>query len=150
MLEAIRLSELSIENPEFGPFGAVIVRGRDIVGTGHNRVLANHDPSAHAEIIAIRDACSNLESHELVGCSIYTSCEPCPMCLGAIYWARIECIFYGNIRSDAAAIGFSDDSIYAEFARPIGERTIPELQFEHARALEVFERWVKEPGRILY
>ena len=114
MNEAILLSEKSLETNDGGPFGCVVVKDDKIVGRGNNQVISTNDPTAHAEIIAIREACKNLGSFQLQGCEIYTSCEPCPMCLGAIYWARPDIIYYANTRNDASQIGFDDSLIYDE------------------------------------
>ena len=130
MQEAIALSKQSLINGTGGPFGCVIVKDNVIVGRGNNQVTATNDPTAHAEIVAIRDACKNLNSFQLEGCEIYTSCEPCPMCLGAIYWARPAVIYYGNTRNDAKEIGFDDSMIYDEVNAPIGERIIPAINLE--------------------
>ena len=125
MKEAIALSNTGICNNEGGPFGCIVVKGDEIVGRGHNKVTSTNDPTAHAEIVAIRDACKNLGTFQLEGCEIYTSCEPCPMCLGAIYWSRPAVIYYANTRSDAAAIGFDDSMIYDEINTHINDRKIP-------------------------
>ena len=123
MREAIRLASANVENGG-GPFGAVIARGGEIIATGVNRVTANCDPTAHAEVSAIRAAAQKLGTFNLSGCDIYSSCEPCPMCLGAIYWARLDRLFYGNTKADAARIGFDDAFIYKELALPLSERTL--------------------------
>lgn len=140
MQEAIRLASENIDN-HGGPFGAVIVRSGAIVGRGCNRVTANNDPTAHAEVMAIRDAARHLGTFDLSDCEIYTSCEPCPMCLGAIYWARLRRIYYGNTQTDADAIGFGDRFIYQQLALPIGRRTISEQQCMHDEALKTFDKW---------
>ena len=124
MMEAIALSKKSLDTNSGGPFGCVIVKNNEIVGRGNNQVTATNDPTAHAEIVAIRDACKNLNTFQLEGCEIYTSCEPCPMCLGAIYWARPSIIYYGNTRDDAKVIGFDDSMIYDEVNTSIGDRII--------------------------
>ena len=115
MMEAIALSKKAIENNEGGPFGCIVVKNNEIIGRGNNKVIIENDPTAHAEVVAIRDACKNIGTFQLDGCEIYTSCEPCPMCLGAIYWARPKIVYYANTRDDAAAIGFDDSMIYDEF-----------------------------------
>ena len=115
MQEAIKLAEEGMQSGRGGPFGCVIVRAGRVVGRGHNRVTSTNDPTAHAEVVAIRDACANLETFQLTDCELYTSCEPCPMCLSAIYWARIPTVYYGNTRGDAAAIGFDDVSTEASY-----------------------------------
>jgi guanine deaminase len=128
MREAIRLSLEKMEAGEDGPFGAVIVQNGRIVGRGWNRVTSTNDPTAHAEIVAIRDACAYLKTFSLVGCEIYTSCEPCPMCFAAIYWARLERIYYAATCQDAAAAGFDDCQFYREVALPPSSRSIPMIQ----------------------
>src|SRR6266851_9999335 len=122
---AIALSAERMREGLGGPFGAVIARDGMVIACGHNQVTSAKDPTAHAEIMAIRRACKALDSFSLAGCEIYTSCEPCPMCLGAIYWARLDRVYYANTRADAAAIGFDDDAIYREFAKPILGRSLP-------------------------
>ncbi len=150
MKEAIALSKQSLTNNAGGPFGCVIVKDNVIVGRGNNRVTATNDPTAHAEMVAIRDACKNLNTFQLEGCEIYTSCEPCPMCLGAIYWARPTIIYYGNTRSDAKEIGFDDSMIYDEVNTPIGERIIPAVNLEREEANKIFEDWVKKQDKKIY
>src|SRR5438132_796742 len=150
MREAIRLSFKMMRCGAGGPFGAVIVKGNKVVGRGFNRVTSSNDPTAHAEIVAIRDACRRLETFELNGCDLYTSCEPCPMCLSAIYWARITTIYYGNTRKDAARIEFDDELIYKEMALPISRRKILMKQILRKEALKVFKEWEKKPDRIPY
>lgn len=149
--KAVDLSKIGFEYG--GPFGAVVTRGSEIVGEGFNLVIAHHDPTAHAEVIAIRDACRFLKTHDLTGCELYTSCEPCPMCLGAIYWARIGKVYYAATREDAAAAGFDDDNIYIELARPVDERRIEFVQaLEPVRvsARAVLEAWKTKPDRRHY
>src|SRR2546425_110584 len=124
MREAIRLSLYTMRRGKGGPFGAVIVKGNQIVAHGCNRVISRNDPTAHAEIVALRAACRRLKSFHLVGCDLYTSCEPCPMCLAAMYWARLRRVFYGNTRQDAARIAFDDEFIYRQVALPIPKRTL--------------------------
>ena len=141
MLEAVELSRKGLSGLEGGPFGCVIVRGDEVVGRGWNQVISANDPTAHAEVIAIRDACKNLGSHQLSGCEVYTSCEPCPMCLGALYWARPDKIYYANSRADAAAIGFDDSLIYDEINMEIADRRIQMINLGKDAALEVFEAW---------
>ena len=150
LLEAIKLSTISLEKAEGGPFGCVIVKDGEIVGRGYNRVIANHDPTAHAEVQAIRDACNNLKTHQLDGCVLYTSCEPCPMCLGAIYWARPDAVYYANTRHDAAGIGFDDAFIYDQINRPDSERTIPTQHIHMDEAKNVFDTWVRKEDRPAY
>ncbi len=148
-----RAIELSIENVKTGhggPFGAVIVKSGVIIAQGVNSVTATHDPTAHAEIVAIRAACTTLNKHTLTGCEIYTSCEPCPMCLGAIYWAHIAAIFYANTKADAAAIGFDDARIYQQIALEPAQRTIPTQQYMHEPALEAFTLWRETQNKKTY
>ena len=135
---------------EGGPFGCVIVKDGHVIGRGNNKVISSHDPTAHAEVVAIRNACSYLNSHQLNGCTVYTSCEPCPMCLGAIYWARPERIVYACTREDAASINFDDDFIYREILLPAAERTIPTQQCGREKGLEVFRFWADKDDKIIY
>jgi len=148
--EAIRLSIEKMQADEGGPFGAVIVRNGEIVGRGWNRVTSTNDPTAHAEIVAIRDACACLKSFSLAGCEICTSCEPCPMCLAAIYWARLERIYYAATCEDATAAGFDDSPFYKELALPPGSRSIPMVQDLHEEACEAFRAWMKKGDRVAY
>jgi tRNA(Arg) A34 adenosine deaminase TadA len=134
-----------------GPFGAVIVdKNMNIVGKGHNMVTINNDPTQHAEIVAIRNACNNLNTYNLDGCTLYTSCEPCPMCLGAVYWSRINKIYYGNSRVDAKNIGFDDNFIYEEFNKNLDERVIPIIQCYEVYAKNSFEDWMKKDDKTEY
>src|SRR5688572_29671518 len=135
---------------EGGPFGCVIVKDGHVIGRGNNKVISTHDPTAHAEVVAIRDACRFLNSHQLDGCTIYTSCEPCPMCLGAIYWARPDRIVYACTREDAAFINFDDDFIYKEISAPLDQRKIPMHQCGKALGLEVFRLWLEKKDKIRY
>ena len=141
MKEAVDEALKGIRNNEGGPFGCVIVKDGKIVGRGHNRVTSTNDPTAHAEVTAIRDACKNLGSFQLEGCIVYTSCEPCPMCLGAIYWARPEKVYYGSNQNDAANIGFDDAFIYEEIPLPYNQRSIPFEQLARDIAIEPFNEW---------
>ena len=150
MKRAIELSREHMNQNHGGPFGAVIVKDGKIISEGWNQVLSINDPTAHAEVQAIRKATQNLNCFELAGATIYTSCEPCPMCLSAIYWARIEKIYYANTRQDAAEIEFDDDFIYKEIPKPIEERQIPMQQLLHTDALKVFEEWRKKSDKIQY
>ena len=150
MRRAIELSSLHMESGAGGPFGAVIVKAGEIVGEGWNRVTSSHDPTAHAEVVAIRQACAKLATFQLKGCEIYTSCEPCPMCLAAIYWARIDRIWYANGREDAAAIQFDDDWLYREVALPLEERSLPAIQLLRDEALAVFRVWDAKTDKIPY
>jgi guanine deaminase len=149
MLTAIELSLNSVKN-NGGPFGAVIVKDGKIVAKASNSVTLHNDPTAHAEINAIREACLALRTFDLSGSTIYTSCEPCPMCLGAIYWARINKIFYANTRTDAKNIGFDDSFIYDELAKPMSERFIPTMQIMHNEAIKAFEAWEKKADKTEY
>jgi tRNA(Arg) A34 adenosine deaminase TadA len=149
MSRAIELS-LACANSDEGPFGAVVVRNGEIIGEGVNRVVPTGDPTAHAEIVAIREACKSVGSHVLDGAVIYTSCEPCPMCLGAIWWARIAEIVYANSREDAASIGFDDDAIYREVAAPLDRRTLPIRRLSADEALHAFKLWAGKPDRVPY
>jgi tRNA(Arg) A34 adenosine deaminase TadA len=141
MLKAICLAQNGIDSNAGGPFGAIIVKDGEIIGEGCNQVTSTNDPTAHAEIIAIRKACQKLGSFQLDGCILYTSCEPCPMCLGAIYWARPEKVFFACTRKDAANIGFDDHFIYDEIERPIEERHIKSVNFMREEGLKVFGNW---------
>ena len=149
MLMAIKLSEENVKNGG-GPFGAVIVKGNDVIATGVNRVTANNDPTAHAEVSAIRNACKLLGTFDLSGCELYTSCEPCPMCLGAIYWAHIDHIYYGNNKKDAADIGFDDSFIYEEMALDIPNRKKKMTELLHEEALKAFEAWKNKSDEVEY
>ena len=144
--------ELSVENVANGggPFGAVIVRNGEVVATGTNRVTANNDPTAHAEVSAIRAACSKERNFKLEGCTCYTSCEPCPMCLSALYWAGVSRIIYGNTKEDAKAINFDDSFIYDEIAKPYAQRAIPCQNFMREEALEGFRAWSEKEDKIEY
>ena len=148
MREAIRLASANVENGG-GPFGAVIARGGEIIA-GVNRVTANCDPTAHAEVSAIRAAAQKLGTFNLSGCDIYSSCEPCPMCLGAIYWARLDRLFYGNTKADAARIGFDDAFIYKELALPLSERTLRAEQLLGKEAIATFEAWEQKTDKTPY
>ncbi len=147
-----RAIALSLENARAGrgPFAALVVRGDQVLAEGTNRVTDTNDPTAHAEVVAIRAACANLKSFELTGCDLYSSCEPCPMCLGAIYWARPRRVFFANTREDAAAIGFDDALIYAELTAPFTQRKIPMTQMLRNEALAAFEEWARNPDKKPY
>jgi tRNA(Arg) A34 adenosine deaminase TadA len=147
---AIGLSEKSISTNEGGPFGCVIVKDGKVVGEGWNRVTSTNDPTAHAEVVAIRDACKNLNSFQLEDCEIYTSCEPCPMCLGAIYWARPKKVYYASTHEDAADAGFDDSFIYTEINKEVHHRRIPMVQLGREKAKLVFEAWKGKEGKIEY
>lgn len=150
MREAIRLSRQKMRANQGGPFGAIVVRDGKIVGRGWNRVISTNDPTAHAEMDAIRQACIRLKRFRLEDCDLYTSCEPCPMCLGAIYWARLKTVFYANTRKDAAAIEFDDDLIYREISLPVPRRKIRMRPLLRREALKVFEEWNQKSDRISY
>jgi len=150
MREAIRLSIRMMRRGKGGPFGAVVVKGNKIVGRGSNQVTFLNDPTAHAEIVAIREACRRLKTFRLDDCDLYTSCEPCPMCLSAIYWSRIGNVFYGNTRKDAAKIAFDDDEIYREVTLPIRKRKLVMKPLLRDEALVAFKEWAKKPDKILY
>jgi tRNA(Arg) A34 adenosine deaminase TadA len=150
MRKAIKLAEGGVKRNEGGPFGAIVVKDGAIVGTGNNRVIGTNDPTSHAEIVAIRNACKNLKTFDLTGCVIYTTCEPCPMCLGAIYWARIKEIIYACGRDEAAKIGFSDEDMYKEFRMPLNERKIPLKKVLRDEAFKVFQLWDEKPDKTLY
>lgn len=150
MRRAIELAQDGIDANDGGPFGAIIVKDGRIIGEGCNRVTSTNDPTAHAEIVAIREACRNLNSFQLEGCLIYTSCEPCPMCLGAIYWARPARMYFACTREDAAGVGFDDDFIYEEIERPIEERRIESINFLREEGLTVFENWANKPDKTEY
>lgn len=150
MRRAIMLAQNGIDAEEGGPFGAIVVKDGEIIGEGCNRVTSTNDPTAHAEIVAIREACQNLNSFQLEDCVIYTSCEPCPMCLGAIYWARPAKMYFACNREDAANVGFDDDFIYDEIERPIEERRIESINFLREEGLTVFENWASKLDKTEY
>ena len=150
MREAIRLSLEQVRQSRGGPFGAVVVKGNKIVGRGSNRVTSVNDPTAHAEVVAIREACRRLKKFHLEDCDLYTSCEPCPMCLAAIYWARLRRVYYANTRKDAARIHFDDEFIYAEVARSISRRQLVMKQLLRKEALAAFREWMAKTDRIPY
>ena len=145
-----QISQEKMRAGEGGPFGAIIVRGDEIIGQGWNQVTSQCDPSAHAEIVAIRNACSALGTFSLEGANIYTSCEPCPMCLAAIWWARLESVYYANTREDAARIGFDDAEIYREVGRNLAERQIPMIRCKSRVAALAFEDWATKEDKIPY
>jgi guanine deaminase len=147
---AIELAREGMTTGRGGPFGCVIVSNDHIVGEGYNMVVSTNDPTAHAEVVAIRNACKNLNTFQLIGCDVYTSCEPCPMCLGAIYWARPERVIYANTKDDAAAIDFDDKFIYKEINKDMPKREIPFIHEPHPLALEVFNDWRKMEDRARY
>lgn len=149
MREAIRLSEENVARGG-GPFGAVIARSGEIVATGVNRVTATNDPTAHAEVSAIREACSRLGTFDLSGCEIYSSCEPCPMCLGAIYWAHLDALYYGNNKEDARRAGFDDSFIYDELSLPLGRRRLRTASMLETEALRAFRLWDQKSDKTRY
>lgn len=150
MTEAVRLSLENIHTGEGGPFGAVIVKNGQIIAKGNNQVLKTKDPTAHAEIVAIREACKVLGTFQLEDCELYTSCEPCPMCLGAIYWARPAKVYYANTRQEAASIGFDDAFIYEEINTPFEQRKIPMEYLPHPEAIIAFQQWTEKSDKTLY
>lgn len=147
---AIALSEEGMNNGAGGPFGAIVVKDGKIIAEGYNQVTSANDPTAHAEVVAIREACKKLDSFQLEDCIIYTSCEPCPMCLGAIYWARPKAVYYGCTKEDAAEIGFDDQFIYDEIDSGIANRSIRFINLGRDAGKEVFEKWKVKEGRIDY
>lgn len=150
MTRAIELSREHMNLGHGGPFGAVIVKGGRIIAEGWNRVASTNDPTAHAEVDAIRKACQALSTFELKDCEIYSSCEPCPMCLAAIYWSRMEKIYFANTREDAAQIDFDDEFLYQELVQPIQERKIPTIHFHDEEAIKVFKEWTQKSDKIEY
>jgi guanine deaminase len=149
MRQAIALALESVRTGS-GPFGAIVVQNGQIVGQGANRVTTSNDPTAHAEIVAIRAACQALGTFRMQGCDIYSSCEPCPMCLAALYWARIDRVYYACSRTDAAAVGFRDSFLYEEFTRPIIERGLPLIQILAEHGIAAFDAWRELPDKIEY
>ena len=150
MARAIQLSIESVQSGRGGPFGAVVVKDGIIIGEAANQVTSTNDPTAHAEVVAIRAACQKLGAFDLGGCVIYSSCEPCPMCLGAIYWARLSRVYFANVDADASKIGFDDSLIYQEIAKPHSQRKIPMIQMMRDEALEAFRAWESKPNKIEY
>lgn len=150
MREAIRLSLENVQSGKGGPFGAVIVRDGKIIASGVNEVTSSNDPTAHAEVVAIRNACRELGTFQLTGCEIYCSCEPCPMCLGAIYWARPDKIYFANTKEDAAAIDFDDAFIYEELELPAADRRLPTEQLLREEAQVAFQAWRDKDDKISY
>jgi guanine deaminase len=150
MQQAIALAIENVTRGTGGPFAAVIVKQGSIIATGTNKVTTANDPTAHAEIVAIREACSVLNSFQLDGCELYTTCEPCPMCLGAIYWARPTRVYFACSRHDAASVGFDDSFIYDEVSTPPEERTIPMMQGMRDEGLEIFSAWEQKEGKVRY
>ena len=149
MKRAIELSIKSVNNGG-GPFGCVIVKDEKIISEGSNKVTSSNDPTAHGEIVAIREACISINNFSLNGCELYSTCEPCPMCLAAIYWARIDKVYYANTRKDAQKIGFDDSLIYSEFQKNIDKRKIPMIQILRNEAMKAFELWDKKIDKVKY
>ncbi len=150
MDEAVELAKNGVEGNHGGPFGAIICCGDDIVGRGFNRVLSENDPTAHAEVNAIREACKTLEKVDLSDCDLYTTCEPCPMCLSAAYWARIKNIYYTSTRKDAAELGFDDAVIYDELALPFNQRKLPLVQIDCDSVESLYQIWSNKPDKKIY
>lgn len=150
MRYAIELGRKGMQAGNGGPFGAIVVKNGEIIGEGWNRVLSSNDPTAHGEITAIRDACKNIQSYDLSGCELYTSGEPCPMCLSAIYWARLDRIFYGFKIQAAAEALFDDEFIFSELNKPASQRKIPEIQILETEALTVLKDYIANPDRVIY
>ncbi|MGD0566925.1 MAG: nucleoside deaminase [Candidatus Sulfotelmatobacter sp.] len=150
MARAIQLAIENVHSGRGGPFGAVIARSGEMIAEGVNQVTSTKDPTAHAEVNAIRAACAKLGVFELQGYEIYTSCEPCPMCLGAIYWARLSHIYFASVAADAARVGFDDSLIYREMAQPHSQRAIPMVQMMRQEALAAFRAWEEKPNKIVY
>ena len=150
MKRAIELARAGMDNNDGGPFGCVVVKDGKVVGEGNNRVTSTNDPTAHAEVVAIREACKTLDAFQLDGCSIYTSCEPCPMCLGAIYWAHLDAVYFAATRDDAAAAGFDDSFLYGEIPLPAERRSKPAIRLECGDSSSPFDAWRNDPGRARY
>lgn len=150
MRTAIDLARQGMNSGQGGPFGCIIVQGNEIIGQGCNAVTSTNDPTAHAEVVAIRNACNHLQLHQLTGCELYTSCEPCPMCMGAIYWARPDKVFFGGTRFDAAFAGFDDSFIYEELNVPMANRRIPIVNIGREEAVKLFEEWIQKPDKVRY
>ncbi|RLD35394.1 MAG: tRNA-specific adenosine deaminase [Bacteroidetes bacterium] len=150
MEEAIKLAAENVNKNNGGPFGALVVKDGKIIGRGVNKVTSTNDPTAHAEIVAIREAAKTINSFNLDGCEIYASCEPCPMCLGAIYWARIDMLYYAGTQDDAAKADFDDSVIYQEFCLPKEKRQLPSTQMMRKDAVKVFDEWIKKENKIRY
>jgi len=148
--KAIELSRQGMKGGQGGPFGCIVVKDNQVVGEGNNQVTSSNDPTAHAEVVAIRNACAKLGTFQLTGCEIYTSCEPCPMCLGAIYWARPDRVIYANTRQEAAAIEFDDDFIYKEINLDFSQRAIPFIHIPDEDAKKVFSDWQQWEGKTKY
>jgi tRNA(Arg) A34 adenosine deaminase TadA len=150
MVKAIELAREGMQSNAGGPFGCIVVKDGVIVGKGSNKVTSTNDPTAHAEVVAIRDACHNLNTFQLDGCDIYTTCEPCPMCMGAIYWARPRKVYFAGNRFDAAHAGFDDSMIYEELNKEFDQRKIPVLNLGREEAIKLFQEWIDKPDKINY
>lgn len=150
MRHAIALSQEGMDKNDDGPFGAILVKDGVVIAQGNNAVTSNNDPTMHAEIVAIRNACKELQTYDLTGCTLYTSCEPCPMCLGAIYWAHIDAVYYAATQEDAAKIGFDDHFIYHELSLPKEERQLVMHQLMQSAAVDVFCAWEEKEDKITY
>jgi tRNA(Arg) A34 adenosine deaminase TadA len=150
MQAAIDLARTGMKEGKGGPFGCVIVKNDEIIGKGCNSVTSHNDPTAHAEIVAIRNACNTLNDFQLTGCELYTSCEPCPMCLGAIYWARPAIVYFANTRKDATSIGFDDAFIYDELNKSFEQRAIQTVRLDAPDAMKTFEEWTRKANKIAY
>lgn len=150
MFEAVKLSEYAVKNNYGGPFGAVIVKNEKIIAQGYNQVIKTNDPTAHAEIIAIREASKNLNTFNLSGCELYASCEPCPMCLAACYWANIDKIYYANTKKDAENIGFKDNLIYKALSDSIMQNNSKLIRIQNIEAKKIFEKWMCKQDKIIY
>ena len=150
MLQAIQLATDNVTSGRGGPFGAVVVKDGKVIATGTNQVTAANDPTAHAEVTAIRNACTSLGHFQLDGCDVYTSCEPCPMCLAALYWSRCRAIYFGNCAADAARVGFDDSFLYEEVKKPLSERSIPIVRMLPEQAWESFAAWEKSAFKVDY
>ena len=150
MQMAVEQSRYGMENGFGGPFGCIIVRGEEVIAKGFNRVACSNDPTAHAEVVAIREACKAIGNFQLTDCEIFTSCEPCPMCMGAIYWARPKMVYYANTKNDAAAINFDDQFIYDELALPMADRKLPIFHIAIGEAKQVFNDWAAKQDKTIY
>ncbi len=150
MRRAIALSLENVKSGRGGPFAALVVKNGEILGEGTNQVTSTNDPSAHAEVLAIRQACKKVNDFRLAGCEVYATCEPCPMCMALIYWARLDRVYYGNTAMDAAAIGFDDSRIYRELNEPSSKRNIPMVQVMRDEALAAFRAWEAKPDKVRY
>ena len=150
MRRAVAHARAHMEAGDGGPFGALVVKDGVVVGQGHNQVTTSNDPTAHAEMVAIRDACERLDTFSLAGCELYTSCEPCPMCLAAAWWARMDRIWYASTRDDAAAVGFDDAALYREVAAPLDARSLPIEQVEIEQAAELMNAWDRKADKVPY